>query len=201
MRILTLLTIFFFSVLTVHSQEFYENEQFGVKVLKPAGWILATEQEVENSLKKVKFTDDQIAHIVNSKKGIVSLCTFYKYRIDSAAGLIPTVKITVRSKPECTFGEFKEIMIASAERLKATLANFQFIEQVQQVSVGGSPSVYYSSTYSLALNDERKMKVRTRSYMIPREKYFISITLMDNESREDNSKIYDELIKSFQFTN
>lgn len=48
--------------------------------------------------------------------------------------------------------------------------------------------------------DSKRFFVRAKSYNVSRGKYFVSITLMDNETNEDCSKTFDEVIKSVSIT-
>ena len=91
-------------------------------------------------------------------------------------------------------------MIASTERVKTVVKNFEFIENFKEVNVSGFPSLYYNCRYSLTLANGVNMKVRTRYYMIPKGAYFISISLIDNETNEDCSQVWDKFIKSLQLT-
>ena len=183
-----------------HAQDLFESKQFGIKMSKPQNWIGATNTDLQNNLDKVKFTDDELQKILNSNKGILTLSTYYKYKIDSVAGLIPTIKVTIRANPTTTMADFKQVMEASTDRVKTVVKNFEFIENFKEVNVSGFPSLYYNCRYSLTLANGDNMKVRNRYYMIPKGAYFISISLMDNETKEDCTQVLDKFIKSLQLT-
>ena len=183
-----------------HAQDLFESKQFGIKMSKPQNWIGATNTDLQNNLDKVKFTDDELQEILNSNKGILTLSTYYKYKIDSVAGLIPTIKVTIRANPTTTMADFKQVMEASTDRVKTVVKNFEFIENFKEVNVSGFPSLYYNCRYSLTLANGDNMKVRNRYYMIPKGAYFISISLMDNETKEDCTQVLDKFIKSLQLT-
>jgi hypothetical protein len=91
-------------------------------------------------------------------------------------------------------------MVVSTERVKTVVKNFEFIENFKNVNVSGFPSLYYNSRYSLTLANGDDMKVRTRYYMIPKGTYFITVSLMDNETTEDCTPILEKFINSFQLT-
>ena len=184
----------------IHAQDLFESKQFGIKMSKPQNWIGATNTDLQNNLDKVKFTDDELQKILNSNKGILTLSTYYKYKIDSVAGLIPTIKVTIRANPTTTMADFKQVMEASTDRVKTVVKNFEFIENFKEVNVSGFPSLYYNCRYSLTLANGDNMKVRNRYYMIPKGAYFISISLMDNETKEDCTQVLDKFIKSLQLT-
>lgn len=183
-----------------YAQDVFESKQFGIKMSKPQNWIAATNTDLQNNLDKIKFNDEELQKVLNSNKGILILSTYYKYKADSAAGLIPTIKVTVRANPTTNMSDFKQVMAASTERVKTVVKNFEFIENFKEVNIFGFPSLYYNCRYSLTLANGNNMKVRNRYYMIPKGTYFISISLMDNETNEDCSKVLDNFIKSLQLT-
>lgn len=183
-----------------HAQDVFENKQFGIKMSKPQNWIAATNTDLQNSLDKIKFNDEELQKVLNSNKGILTLSTYYKYKIDSVAGLIPTIKVTVRANPTNNMADFKQVMAASTDRVKTVVKNFEFIEKFKEVNVSDFPSLYYNCHYSFTLANGDNMKVRNRYYMIPKGAYFISISLMDNETSEDCTQVLDNFIKSLRLT-
>lgn len=183
---------------TTNAQDAFKSKQFGINIFKPQNWIGATNIDVLSNLDKIKFTDEELQKILNSNKGALTLSTFYKYNIDSMVGLIPTIKVTVRANSSTNITEFKEVMIATTERVKTVVKNFEFIENFKEVNVSGFPSLYYNCRYSLTLANGDNMKVRNRYYMIPKGRYFISISLMDNETKEDCSQVFTKFINNIQ---
>lgn len=197
-RIIYLILILTFIYTVSDGQDLYENSQIGIKIEKPRNWILATDELLESNLKKFEFNDEQLIKILNSNKGVLTLCTYYKYKTGTVSGLIPTVKITVRNNPTTTFSDFKQMLIASTERVKTVVQNFEFIDSYKDVKISSYPSLFYSCRYSFGLVSGEIMKVRNRYFMIPKGKYFISINFIDNETNEDNTEIYNHLIQSLQ---
>ena len=195
-----LLSVLFILVCRINAQDVFESKQFGIKMSKPQNWIAATNTDLQNNLDKIKFNDEEIQKVLNSNKGIITLSTYYKYKIDSVAGLIPTIKVTVRANPTTNMTEFKQVMAVSTDRVKTVVKNFEFIENFKEVNVSGFPSLYYNCRYSLTLANGDNMKVRNRYYMIPKGAYFISISLMDNETNEDCTQVLDNFIKNLKLT-
>ncbi len=182
------------------SQDVYENKQVGIKAVKPQHWILATNGDVQNSLDKLKFTEEALQKIINSNNGTLTLCTLAKYHIDSVSGLIPTIKVIIRENPAADMGEFKEMMTESTNRAKTVVKNFEFIDDFKEITISGIPSLFYSCRYSLTLADGEQMNIRARYYMIPKNGHFISISLMDNEDNENCSLVFDQFISALELT-
>jgi len=197
---------YLFTVLTILStnvslaQTDYQNDLVKLKMQSPTNWKYAGTDESKKNLKEIKFTDEQLKVISSSNNGIISQISYYKYNQDSVTGFIPTVKITVRLNPAKTFDEFKTIMINSANRLKLTLSDFEYLDQVKTVKLSDHNSIYYSCRYSITPASSEKFNVRTISYNIPRGRYFVSITFMDNDSTEDCSNLFNGIIKTIKIT-
>jgi len=187
-------------VCRIYAQDVFESSQLGIKMSKPQNWIEAKDTDLQSNLNKIKFNDEDLQKVLNSNTGILTLSTYYKYKIDSVVGLIPTIKVTIRANPTTNMSDFKQVMSASTDRVKTVVKNFEFIESFKEINVSNFPSLYYNCRYSLTLANGDNMKVRTRYYMIPKGTYFISISLMDNETNEDCTKTLDGFIKSLQLT-
>ena len=185
-----LLSSLFVLTSTTQAQAVYESKQFGIKMSKPETWIAATNTNLQNNLNKMmKFNDEELQEILNSNKGIITLSSYYKYKIDSVSGLIPTIKVTIRANPTTNMSDFKQVMNESTNRVKTIVENFEFIENFKEVNISGFPSLYYSCRYSLTLANGDNMSIRNRYYMIPKGEYFISISLLDNETNENCSQV------------
>jgi hypothetical protein len=199
-RFSLLLIVLIGSFSLLFGQEFYESKQFGIKISTPKGWILATDEDLENNLKKIDFNGEQLKKVLESKKGVMTLCSYYKYKTDSVAGLIPTVKITIRNNPTTDFSDFKEMMTNSVDRMKTVFQHFEMIDSFKEIKLSAFNSLFCSFRYSVSLANGDTMKVRSKYYMIPKDKYFISISLMDNETNEDCSNVFDPMINSLALT-
>jgi len=181
-------------------QTIYQNDLVKLKLQPPKNWKYAGTEESKKNLKEVKFTEEELKSISNSNKGIISQISYYKYDMDSVTGFIPTIKITVRLNPAKDFNEFKNMITASADKLKSTLNNFVYLNNITTVKLSDHNSVYYSCRYSITPVSSDKFIIRTKSYSTPRGRYFVSITFMDNESTEDCSNVFNELLKTISIT-
>lgn len=197
-QLLFLLLFLFISCSKALGQKYFESKQFGLKILKPANWIKADNKDVENSINHIKFDDEQLIKVLNSKKGILTLGAYFKYDINSVSGFIPTVKIIVRNNPAKTDAEFKQMQIEGTNRVKTVVQNFEYIQDFTDLKLSEYNSLFYSCRYSFSLSNGESMNVRTRYYMIPKGEYYISISFMDNETDENNSELFDQLLNSLE---
>ena len=189
-----------FTMTLSYGQDTYENKYVGIKIVKPQTWILATNEDLQSSFDKIKFTDEELQKVLSSNKGTITLVTYYKYNINSVNGLIPTIKVTIRSNPTSNMSDFKQVMVASTNRVKTVVKDFEFIDNFKEVDISNYPGLFYSCRYSFTLANSDTMKVRTRYYMIPKGIYFISISLMDNETSENCSEVFDQFLANLQLT-
>lgn len=183
-----------------YAQEVIENKKIGIKISKPLGWNTATNADLQNNLDRISFNEEELQKVINSNKGVLTLVSYFKYNLDSVIGLIPTIKVTIRINPTSSMEEFKQVMVASTDRMKKVLKNFEFIENFIEVSVSGFQALYYNSRYSLLLADGDIINVRNRYYMIPKGDFFITVSLMDNETNEDCTKVMNTFMKDLQLT-
>ena len=179
------------------AQNVYQNKEFGIRMQKPLHWIVATNDDYAKAMKNIDFTNEQLASIVKSNKGILTLATFYKYKLDSVAGLIPTIKVTVRSNPTDNFADFKSVMIASTDQLKTILDSFRVIDDYKEIQLSHQQSLSFSCRYLLKIPGAKPIAVRTRFYNIPKGKYFVSLSFMDDET-DDCSALFDQVINTLQ---
>src|SRR6218665_3437424 len=197
-----LLTVFTLLFNTAYSQTYYNSQSFGLKMLEPAGWQVGNESLTERNLEKFKFSDQQYQKLLASHKGTVTLKAWYKYPLDSIAGLIPTVKIILKPNPAPTdFGRFKQIMLASIGQIKTIVKDFKFIGKPQEITISGYLCLVYHCRYSFNLADGTVATVRNKMYMISKGKFFININMMDGETNEDCSALYAQLGKSIRLSN
>ena len=80
------------------------------------------------------------------------------------------------------------------------MENFEFIDNFNDLNISRFPCLFYSCRYALTLANGDSVKVRTHYYMIPKGAYFISISLMDNETNENCTEVFDKLIRRLQLT-
>jgi len=182
--------------LALHGQTFYENKAYGFKMQQPDKWFTAGKDSEDNTLATLRLTKEQVKRVLDSRKGVISLCAYSKYDATVTPGFTPTIKVTIRQNPAVSFQEFKQILTANTETFKTVLDNFVYIQPATSVTISGTECVYTSFRYTLKTGDFGTIRVRARSYSIPEAGYFISVTFMDSPPAEDCTVLFDQLVKT-----
>lgn len=177
-------------------QTFYDNKIAGIRIQEPLGWIVLADTMQDKNLQGIDAT--QLARFLDSTKKGILLRTYYKYSPDTASGLIPTVKLAIRLNNASDFEGFKKVIRFGFDNLKRALGDVQAIDTIQVVTLSGKECLYYSCSYSIKLKGDISVEVRSKYYMVPKGKYFISINLIDDDSGKNCSELYDGLLKSLE---
>jgi len=201
MKNLFLLLLTVFSLNTITGQELFENKQYQFSVEKPTDWILASNDDVLKNLDKYDLSEEKLEAILKTHKNNLLLTSFYKYEIKKHAGLIPTVKINVRSNPTKQFSVFKSMIIESAKGFKTIFPDFEYLEEPKEIEVAGMKCVFFIAKYSMTAQDGTAFKIKSRTYAIPYKNYFFQINCIDGQNLEDASAEFDKLISTIKIGN
>ncbi len=180
------------------SQEKFYNTHYGFSIDKPTNWIEADNKELLNNLDKFEITEENLTKFINDHKGSVLLASFYKYNPKTHAGLIPTIQVNVRVNGSKNFDEFKGVMIQSANSFKNYFEDFDFEITPTVIDVYGIKTIYFVGKFTMQMQNGGLIKVRSRTYAIPYDSYFFQLNFTDGQDTEDNSELFDTLIKTIK---
>lgn len=96
------------------------------------------------------------------------------------------------------FKAFKKVVQYGFNNLKRAFGDVKVIDTVQVTTLSGKECLYYSCAYPLKLKGGINVQVRSKYYMVPKRKYFISINLIDDASGKDCAELYDRLLKTIE---
>lgn len=196
---LSLLILILFSTTLLFGQKTFENKKFGFSMQEPKDWIAATNDELKDSLKSFDISEENIAKM--TQKGTILLTAYYKYSAEEAAGVNPKIQIDIRPKNTKDFQQFKTSLTKSAESIKRYFEDYEFIEEPKEVVISGIKSVYFAAKFTLKTQTGEQLKVRAKVYSIPYKTYFFQVNFVDGQVEPDNSKLYDELVKTIRIGN
>jgi hypothetical protein len=184
---LTLLSNFSFS------QTIFKNESLGFSIEQPSKWIKAKEGETTENLKNnIKLDEKVIAKLIEQNKGSIQVVTFFKYPIETTAGIIPTIKVNLRNNPNENFSDFRKSIEASFSGIKKVFPDFKYTSAPTETVIDGKKCVTATCMYTLTGN-YGKGKVKIIVYAIPVKNQFYQITLMDTEE-DNNSELFNKII-------
>jgi hypothetical protein len=136
--------------------------------------------------------------ILRTNRGSILLSSFYKYDPKTHPGLIPTIQINVRLKPDVDFEQFKILMIQSAKGFSTVFSDFVYIIEPVEIEISGVKSVYFVGKFTMKTQNGQEMKVRSRTYAIPNKNYFYHLNFTDGQTGEDCNEEFDALIQSIK---
>jgi hypothetical protein len=183
------------------AQKTFENKRFGFSMREPENWLVASNEELKKNLDKFDISDEKLEAMLKTAQGSLLLTAYYKYDPEVKEGLIPKIQVDIRSNKTRNFEHFKTSITKSAENFQKYFENFEFIQPPQETVVSGINSIVFICKFTMKLQDGQQLKVRARVYSIPYKNYFFQVNLTDGQVAEDNSKLFDELVKTIKIGN
>lgn len=175
------------------SQTIFKNESIGFSIEQPSKWIKAKEgQTTENLKNNIKLDEKVIAKLIEQNKGTIQVVTFFKYPIETTAGIIPTIKVNLRNNPNENFADFRKSIEASFSGIKKVFPDFKYTSAPSETVIDGKKCVTATCMYTLT-GSSGTGKVKIIVYAIPVKNQFYQITLMDTEE-DNNSALFNKII-------
>ena len=141
-NIILLLVIPLFSN-NVISQSIFRNKAYGFEMQSPKNWKQANNTLLLENLENFDVNEESLQKILQTNKGSILLTSYYKYDPKTHPGLIPTIQINVRQKPDIDFEQFKMLMIQSAKGFSTVFSDFTYITAPGEIEISGVRSFYF----------------------------------------------------------
>ncbi len=175
------------------SQTIFKNESIGFSIEQPSKWIKAKEGQTNENLKSnIKLDENVLAKLIEQNKGTIQVVSFFKYPIETTAGIIPTIKVNLRNNPNENFSDFSKSIEASFSGIKKVFPDFKFTSAPAESVIDGKKCVTASCIYTLTGNSGTG-KVKIMVYAIPIKNQFYQITFMDTEE-DNNAELFNKII-------
>jgi len=182
----------------VISQSIFRSKEYGFEMQYPNNWKQANNSMLLDNLEKFEVNEENLQKILRTNRGSILLSSFYKYDPKTHPGLIPTIQINVRLKPDVDFEQFKILMIQSAKGFSTVFSDFVYILEPVEIEISGVKSVYFVGKFTMKTQNGQEMKVRSRTYAIPNKNYFYQLNFTDGQTGEDCNEEFDALIQSIK---
>ena len=160
----------------------------------PENWVKIDNNLIVDNIGKFKLTPSQLDSMMESHKNSLMLYSYTKYKQTEHNGLIPTILVVVKKQSSQSFEKFYDRMAADMVKKKTLFADFEYIDQLQKIQVGGMPAAYFSAKFSMKTTSSVMHPV-TRTYLIPDGNVFYQINFTDGDD-ENCSELFDKLIKT-----
>lgn len=179
-------------------QERFENSQYEFSIQEPKGWYIAPEGYDLKNFRNIDMTDEKLSELLKNNKGTLPVVTFYKYKTNERAGLIPTVKVLLRTNRTNNLGDFKKMIIQSAQGFKEFFTDFEFISPVKEIVISDIKGYYFVGKYSMKTQSGIPMLIKSSVYCIPYKNFFYQISFMDGRVSDDCTDEFNELLESIK---
>jgi len=199
MKKLFFLTVLFLMATSVFAQERLELKQLGFKMDAPMDWFKIGEKGVEHNLNRLDLTDEQEAAMFKSLNAASKLVSYYKYDPVSIKGIIPTINIAVRATRVKSFANFKMHIERTSSQMKTLFENF-ITTAPQNVDIDGGKAWITKATYDFKDPAGAIVKLSSEAVYIYKGKYYISINFIEEKGKEDNTLLFNNVIKSIKLT-
>jgi hypothetical protein len=182
----------------VISQSIFRSNEYGFEMQSPNNWKQANNSMLRDNLEKFEVNEENLQKILRTNRGSILLSSFYKYDPKTHSGLIPTIQINVRLKPDVDFEQFKMLMIQSAKGFSTVFSDFTYITAPSEIEISGVKSIYFVGKFTMKTQNGQEMKVRSRTYAIPNKNYFYQLNFTDGQTEEDCNEEFDALIQTIK---
>ncbi|MNR14725.1 hypothetical protein D3C85_1312170 [compost metagenome] len=177
------------------SQNIFKNESIGFCIEQPSKWIKAKKgQTIENLESNVKLDEKVLMKLLEQNKGTIQVVSFFKYPIETTAGIIPTIKVNLRSNPHKNFADFRKSIEESYIGIKKVFPDFKYTSEPNESVVDGKKCLTASCIYTLTGKDG-SAKVKIIVYAIPVKDQFYQVTLMDTEE-DNNTELFKKIVNT-----
>ncbi|MGV3461529.1 MAG: hypothetical protein ACO1N9_13860 [Flavobacterium sp.] len=181
--------------LTVSAQERITLDIFGFSIQPPEGWYEADKKEMLENLDKFELTDEFREQALKDLSKDNRRLTYYKYDPLKTRGIIPTITLLFKPVKIKTAEAFRQTIEAIEKRYPEMLKNYKTVSVVS-TTVGGQRAIRVISTYNLNDPTGDEVLLSAIAIYIYRGTYFIKSTLVEQINKEDNSEVYDEMLKT-----
>jgi hypothetical protein len=194
------LIIFIFHLNFVFSQDKIELKEFGFSMNNPEGWFAYNRNQIVSNINQFDLNKDEIDRFSKQVDKSIEYITLSKYQKGKYLGAIPTINIRVDKNPTKDILELQKALYLSLEQNKATFKNLHFIEKSNIVDIEGTKIIRTIFSYTLKIENV-EYKLKSYKVLIPAGKFYININFIEEENKEDNSILYEELINSIKIIN
>lgn len=177
------------------SQNIFKNESIGFSIEQPKKWIKAKEgQTIENLKSNIKLDEKVVTRLLEQNKGTIQVVTYFKYPIETTAGIIPTIKVNLRSNPHKNFADFRKSIEESFISIKKVFSDFKYTSKPTESVIDGRRCLTASCIYTLTGKGGSE-KVNIVVYAIPVKDQFYQVTLMDTKD-DNNTELFQKIINT-----
>ncbi|KOS06793.1 hypothetical protein AM493_12740 [Flavobacterium akiainvivens] len=192
--------LLFFAVITAaFGQERYTINAFGFSVQPPADWFVTELGGARENLDKFDLSEEQRASILKDYATVSGFAAFYKYDPKKYAGIIPTVNVVVKPLKNATYEGFKKLLESAEAQYSKVLENYK-TGSIKPLTFPGGKAWEMQSTYDFKNPAGEKVFLKSRATFFYCDTYYINLNYIEEVGKEDNTAVYDAMLKTVVIT-
>jgi hypothetical protein len=153
----------------------FHSPTAGFTITKPAGWQFATMEQVAASRAVARLKDKELeAQIRQRANAPLVVITKHPEPHDD---LNPSTQVMVRPLGQLEGKSAVELMRLIVPGIQRAMADFTFVEAIQETKVGGMPAAYMKAKYTVANPEGKEFKTLARTWILPRGSFMFMISM------------------------
>lgn len=181
------------------AQERFELKGHGVSFVKPQGWLTAGDSLFKENIDNFEWAKMKSGEM-DRLKAAGKVVAFLKYDSEIYDGIIPTINLTTGTNPLLTFDQLKQMLANTNVQFVKLFDDFKIVSNPKEVIIDGKKALVQSINYTLKGRDGSHTKIKSRMLFFAKGKYHYSITLTEEEGKEDNMAFFDALVKTIKLS-
>ncbi len=184
--------------IVVKAQSTFTSKFFGFSMEIPDGWVNVDTSVIPEKFEEYEFSDDQFKKLMELHNGSIMLLQLSKRSRENNEGVIPTIKIGARYSGTTDITVLQKNLKASYDRALTPFKGFKYIVPLSVIDFKGMKILKTVFVYSLPANG-KELPVRTFTYTFLGNGFFVQAIFVDTNEQEDESQLFDRLIKTATF--
>ncbi len=164
----------------------FHSPTAGFAVRKPASWRFASLEQVAANRAVARLKDKELEQQIRQKAN-APLVVIQKHR-EPYDDLNPSAQVMVRPLGQWEGRTALELMRLVVPTLQRAMADFAFVEQVREATVGGMPAAFMKAKYTVTNREGREFKTLSRMWIIPRGSFMFMVSMSGPQEGLDVSE-------------
>lgn len=158
----------------------------GFTVVKPATWQFASLEQVATNRVVARLKDKELEQQIRQRAN-APLVVILKHP-EPHDDLNPSTQVMVRPLGQLEGKTAVELMRLVVPTIQRAMADFAFVEQIQETKVGGISAAYMKAKYTVANPEGREFKTLSRMWILPRGSFMFLISMSGPQEGPDVSE-------------
>jgi hypothetical protein len=169
----------------VDANRFY-SPTAGFSIIKPSAWSFASMEQVAANRAVAQLKDKELQEQIRQRAN-APLVAVLKYP-EPHDDLNPSIQVIVRPTGQLENKTGVELMHIVVPSIQQAMADFAFVEKIQETKVSGMPAAYMKAKYTVSNKEGREFKTLSRMWIIPRGSFMFIISMSGPQEGPDVSE-------------